>query len=114
MDSDYFCYFCITNYMPMETEEIIIKLRDYFSAQPVVKAWLFGSVSRGDATADSDVDVLVVFDEGVGLFKYGAMVAELEDLLEHPVDLVTESSLFPWVRETVEKEKVLIYERKTA
>ena len=58
----------------MEIEKIIEILKNYFSEQPVIKAWLFGSVSRGEATQESDVDILVLFDEGVGLFKYAKMI----------------------------------------
>lgn len=98
----------------MDTQNLIMILRDYFSNQPVLKAWLFGSVSRGEATPDSDVDILVVFDDNVGLFKYGAMIEDLEQLLNLRIDLVSETSLLPWVKETIQNERVLIYERKTA
>lgn len=88
-------------------------LREYFVNQPVSKAWLFGSVARGEETADSDVDILVVFDEGVGLFKYASIKSDLERELQRSVDLVSESSLFEWVKESVDKDKILIYERET-
>lgn len=42
------------------------------------------------------------------------MVTDLELLLRKGVDLVSESSLFPWVRESVDNDKILIYERETA
>lgn len=98
----------------MDKRNLILRLQDYFSRQPVSKAWLFGSYSRGEATSESDIDILVIFDEGVGLFKYASMVADLEDLLKNPVDLVSEGALFSWVKEEIEKDKILIYERKTA
>ena len=41
---------------------IINDIRQYFSTQPVKKAWLFGSFSRGEETSKSDVDILVEFD----------------------------------------------------
>lgn len=93
-------------------ESLIAKLSSYFSSQPISKAWLFGSRSRGDQRDDSDYDILVSFDENVGLFKYASIVSDLEKLLQKGVDLVTESSLLPWVRETVNNDKILIYERK--
>lgn len=94
-------------------ESIKTKLSDYFSTQPVSKAWLFGSRSRGDNREDSDYDIMVAFDNGVGLFKYASIVDDLQNLLKRGVDLVTESSLFPWVKDNVNNEKILIYERKT-
>lgn len=91
---------------------LITLLQNYFRTQPVRKAWLFGSVARGEGRPDSDIDILVNFDEGVGLMKYSAMVGELESILKKAVDLVSESALFPWVRPNVEKDKLLIYERE--
>lgn len=93
-------------------ESLKIKLVDYFSKQPVSKAWLFGSRSRGDNREDSDYDIMVDFDKGVGLFKYASILDDLQNLLKRGVDLVTESSLFPWVKDNVNNEKILIYERK--
>lgn len=93
-------------------DNILVKLRTYFSQQPVSKAWMFGSVSRGEATPNSDVDILVNFDEGVGLLKYSSMVEELESIVNKAVDLVSESALFPWVKPSVDRDKILIYERK--
>lgn len=88
-------------------------IKNYFVNQPVLKAWLFGSFARGEETRDSDVDILVVFDEGVGLFKYASIKSDLERELKRSVDLVSEGSLFAWVKDAVDKEKILIYERKT-
>lgn len=44
-------------------EQMINTLRDYFATQPIEKAWLFGSYSRGEQTEESDVDILVTFDD---------------------------------------------------
>ncbi|MFS6555242.1 nucleotidyltransferase domain-containing protein, partial [Parabacteroides distasonis] len=41
---------------------MIEKIRQYLSTQPVKKAWLFGSFSRGEESETSDVDILVEFD----------------------------------------------------
>ena len=94
------------------SESVSTYLRKYFESQPISKAWLFGSRSRGDYREDSDYDILVSFDDSVGLFKYAAIMSDLEELLNKTVDLVSETSLLPWVKDEVEKEKVLIYERK--
>ena len=47
----------------MRNPVIIDLLRKYFSTQPVLKAWLFGSFSRGEETQDSDVDIIVSLDK---------------------------------------------------
>lgn len=91
-------------------------LREYLSRQPISKAWLFGSFSRGEATANSDLDILVQFVPGavVGLFKYSRMIRELSELLHREVDLVEEGSLLPFAAQTAERDKILIYEREAA
>lgn len=96
------------------TQSLLNKLKDFFSTQPVEKAWLFGSYSRGEETENSDIDILVSFDKNakISLLRHAAMLVDLEDLLRCPVDLVNEKSLFPEVRKEVELDKILIYERK--
>lgn len=93
-------------------ENIVNALQGYFARQPVKKAWIFGSFSRGEERAESDIDIMVVLDEDkpVGL-KFFAMMYDLEDLLGRKVDLVTEDSLLPYARETANKDKILVYER---
>lgn len=87
-------------------------IADYFKTQPVLKAWLFGSFARGEETPLSDVDILVQFDEGgVSLLKHAAMICELEKILDRPVDIVPEKMLRPRVRESVNQDRKLIYER---
>lgn len=80
--------------------------------QPVVKAWLFGSFARGEETPVSDIDILVQFDDGgVSLLKHAAMICDLERILDRPVDIVPEGTLRPRVRESIDQDKKLIYER---
>lgn len=97
------------------TQSLLNKLKDFFSTQPVEKAWLFGSYSRGEETENSDIDILVSFDKNakISLLRHAAMLVDLEDLLRCPVDLVNEKSLFPEIRKEIELDKILIYERKT-
>ena len=88
------------------------KLQNYFAGQPVKKAWVFGSFSRGEEKEDSDIDIMVVLDETqtVGL-KFFAMLFDLKELPGREVDLVTEDSLLPFARESANKDKILVYER---
>ena len=96
----------------MSTQAMSKAIADYFKTQPVLKAWLFGSFARGEETPISDVDILVQFDEGgVSLLKHAAMICELEEILNRPVDIVQEKMLRPRVRESVNQDKELIYER---
>ena len=103
---------CLDGRVATELDEINQTLADYFKTQPVVKAWLFGSFARGEETPLSDVDILVVLDHSqpIGL-KFFGMWNDLEKLLDRPVDLVTEGSLADFAIESVERDKILIYER---
>ena len=91
------------------------KLSAFFRTQPTVdKAWLFGSCARGEATPESDVDVLVRFQGNarVTLFSYASMQYKMEQLLNKRVDLVEDGRLKDFARESAEADKVLIYERE--
>ena len=96
----------------MSTQAMNNAIADYFKTQPVVRAWLFGSFARGEETPLSDVDLLVQLDysklDGFGFF---GMWGDLERLLNRSVDLVTVNSLEDFARESVERDKQLIYER---
>ena len=96
----------------MSTKVMIQLIADYFKTQPVLKAWIFGSFSRGEETSDSDIDILVVLDESqhVGM-KFFGMYEDLKALLGRNVDLVTDRSLASFARESVDRDKILIYER---
>ena len=65
---------------------------------------VFGSVARGDARPDSDVDFLVDMAPGRTLLDLGGLLMELRDLLGVNVDVVTEHGLKPRIRERVLKE----------
>jgi predicted nucleotidyltransferase len=67
---------------------------------------LFGSVARGDATAGSDVDLLVEFDVPVGLFGFLRVKQHLEEILGRRVDLVTRDALKPQLRAAILEEAV--------
>ncbi|MBR5062956.1 MAG: nucleotidyltransferase domain-containing protein, partial [Prevotella sp.] len=69
----------------MTTQMITQAIADYFKTQPVLKAWIFGSFARGEETETSDVDIMIVPDKMVGLFKLSGMHLDLQDLLHMPV-----------------------------
>jgi Predicted nucleotidyltransferases len=74
---------------------------------------VFGSVARGDATSGSDVDILVEFLHPPGFDRYMQLKFYLEALLRCRVDLVMDSALKPWARETVLQEAIYVPELET-
>ena len=96
-----------------EVQNMIPMMQRFFAAQPVRRAYLFGSCSRGEETAASDVDILVDLDKSkpIGLFQYVTMKLDLQDLLHREVDLVECDELLPFAQKTADRDKLLIYER---
>lgn len=95
----------------MDRETVIAALRAHepeLKAAGVVRLSLFGSTARGPAGPDSDIDLLVAFDEGRPLSLLDVIRIEnrLADLLGEPVDLIEEGTLKPRVRQNVDREAV--------
>nr|WP_320116173.1 nucleotidyltransferase family protein [uncultured Desulfuromonas sp.] len=67
---------------------------------------LFGSTARDEAGSNSDIDVLVAFDDPATSKRYFGVQFYLEDLLGRPVDLVTEKALRAELRSSIEQERV--------
>ena len=93
--------------------EIVHAIQDFFIKEPVKRAWIFGSFSRMEERPDSDIDILVDLDTSVsmGLLQYAGMANQLESLLGRKVDLVANGSIKPFARESINRDKVLVYER---
>ncbi|MDX2002725.1 MAG: nucleotidyltransferase domain-containing protein [Chitinophagales bacterium] len=99
----------------MGTKKRYIELiKDYFVQQPVVKAYFFGSVARNEDNQNSDIDILVELSEEADLFTFIQMKNQLETLLGRAVDLVSTRGLSSRIVPFIEKDKVLIYERKAS
>lgn len=67
---------------------------------------VFGSVARGEARPDSDVDILVHMEPGRSLFDLGGLLYDLQILLGVDVDVVTEKGLRPRIRAQVIREAI--------
>ncbi len=95
-------------------QKLIPAIRQYFKDKPVIRAWLFGSYSRGEEREESDVDILVDYDHSHGyisLLTMGGMLMDLSDIVGRQVDLVDNEGLKEFARKSVDNDKILIYER---
>lgn len=72
------------------------------------KVRVFGSVARGTARRNSDIDFLVDMEEGRSLLDHAALVLDLERLLKRPVDVASERRLRRLVRKDVLKDAVAL------
>ena len=69
---------------------------------------IFGSVARGEADEQSDIDFLMNMEPGRSLFDLGGLLSDLEDLLVCNVDVVTEDGLRDRIRDRVLKEAIAL------
>ncbi|RZJ84963.1 MAG: nucleotidyltransferase [Massilia sp.] len=67
----------------------------------ITRVRVFGSMCRGDAGDGSDVDLLVTLAPGVSGLALGGLLLDAEELLGRRVDVVTEASLHPALRDQV-------------
>lgn len=98
--------------MDVRSESLIRLLREHapiWSERFGVRSLrIFGSWARGTATPGSDVDLLVAFDGPATARRFYGLQLFLEDLLQRPVDLVTEQSLRPELRPAVETDAITL------
>ena len=73
---------------------------------------MFGSVARGEATEQSDIDLLVRFSKRKSLLTVIGFEDALAQAFGRPVDLVTESALSPYLRDRILKDVQVIYEAR--
>ena len=94
-----------------DSDEIIDRLRTL--AGPLRERWgiriigVFGSVARGEAGADSDVDLLDAYDRPLGL-ELADAAAEIEAAVGRPVDLASQKWLRPRLRQAIRAELVRV------
>ena len=86
-----------------EKREEILPICAKYGAQNVR---VFGSVARGEADEQSDIDLIVEFQPGRSLLDHAGLWLELQQLLGCKVDVVSERGLKPRIRERVLREAV--------
>ncbi|MBO4475310.1 MAG: nucleotidyltransferase domain-containing protein [Bacteroidales bacterium] len=94
-------------------DRLLPKIQTVLEGQPVVRAWLFGSFSRGEESPQSDIDILVEYDENarVTLLTISRIRTRLSDAVGRSVDVVEKDCLLPFAVESAERDKIIIYER---
>ena len=88
-----------------EKREAILRIAARHGASQVR---LIGSVARGEARPDSDVDLLVTWNEGTSLLDQAALMLELENLLGRKVDLASDGWVKPSIRESVYRDAITL------
>ncbi|MBP5336473.1 MAG: nucleotidyltransferase domain-containing protein [Bacteroidales bacterium] len=96
-----------------ERVRIVHTIQDFFQQEPVERAWIFGSFSRMEERPDSDIDILIDLASSakVGLLYYAGIINHLQERLGRKVDLVANGSIKPFALDSINRDKVLVYER---
>jgi len=92
------------------TREIKDKIIAILKKHGARKISIFGSFVREEAGPESDLDIIVEFDQPKGLIKFVGIKNELSDILGMKVDLLTEKAISPYLIDNIKKEALVIYE----
>lgn len=105
----------IRRYSPIITIPFIKKCLDdiltKMNNDKIVSVSLFGSYAKGNANANSDIDLFVDVEDGFTLFDLADLQIELENTLSKKVDLVTKKDDEYFINH-IQKEKIQLYERR--
>jgi predicted nucleotidyltransferase len=85
------------------------KLIDLCRQNDVSMVGIFGSMVRGEANKNSDIDLIVRFSKRKSLLSMVRLERELAETLGRKVDLLTESAISPYMRERVLQEMQVVY-----
>lgn len=99
---------------PPSLSDILMRLRRHkpdLQHRGLAKLWVFGSVVRGEARPDSDIDLAAEFDPQakVSLTGFARLRGDLSDMLGAPVDLAEWRNLRPQIRRSAEADAVQVF-----
>lgn len=94
--------------MKINLDDIKRKAVPILKEAGITRSSIFGSYVRGENKKDSDIDILVDFPRGKGLFEFVGLEIKLKEALGKEVDLVTYNSLHPLLRDKILSEQVRI------
>ncbi|MFH1841046.1 MAG: nucleotidyltransferase family protein [Candidatus Shapirobacteria bacterium] len=97
----------------MTIRDISSKVVPTLKRQGVTKAAIFGSVARGEAKKNSDVDMLIKFSGKKSLLDLVRLQYVLEDKLGKKVDLLTYDSIHPRLKDIILNEQQVIYDQRS-
>jgi uncharacterized protein len=91
------------------SQDINDKIVNYLKRFNPRRIGIFGSYARNEDTPKSDIDLLVDFPEQVTLFDLGGMKVELSEMLNRPIDIVTEKGINSRIKEHIYRDLKIIF-----
>ena len=82
--------------------------REILRRNKVKSISIFGSYATGEKREDSDIDFLVEFQENSDLLDIVGLKLDLEELLGKKVDIVTQNSISPYLRDRIIEQAILL------
>ena len=95
-------------------KETLASIKNLLAGMPVKRAYLFGSRARGDATPESNWDILVDLKEEATLFDLAQMHITMENSVAHKVDIVSSGGVRLRIWPYINADKILIYKEKNS
>jgi len=96
------------NELPFDVNKLIELCRQ----NDVKQIGVFGSIARGEADEQSDIDLVVSFSNRVSLLRMVALERQFSDALGKKVDLLTEAAISPYLRERIKRDLQVLYEAR--
>jgi hypothetical protein len=95
--------------MGITKENILTKIIDYLKKYKILNVRLFGSFARNEENNNSDIDLIVNFQERKSLFELARIERELSEQIGIKVDLLTEKSISPYLIDKIKSEEKILY-----
>jgi uncharacterized protein len=95
------------------SQQQLAQINTFFRDKPVKKVYLFGSYADGDATEESDIDLLIESQKDFDYLQFRLEVDGLSNQLKKKIDIVSINALRPdrYFTKNVLEQKVMLYEK---
>lgn len=95
--------------MKPDKSKIYSEIVSFLKEKNASKIAVFGSYVRNDETSESDIDIIVAFNDRKSLLDFVGIERELSEKIKIKVDLLTEQSISPLLIDRIKKEMKVIY-----